>query len=138
MKRTALLRKTRLSPVSRRKRAAIRVMPDGREIVKRFTPEGLRIWLARLEQMSVRQGWICCLHGYCPTCPGPLQFCGIPDFEHEFGRRKARGRDDRIEVEVNGLKLRLNGAAHRACNQWKGSRVIAYNEAFNSRVSAPL
>ena len=107
---------------------AVRTLPDGREICN-DNVAGIREYKSRTHQMADWQHWVCCLHGHAPMCPGRMAPYDVT-FDHEGGRGMNGGkRDDRIALP-NGK--RQNGAAHRACNNWKGSRVIRYNEGFNN------
>lgn len=115
-----------------------KVAHDGREILNLRTVKGRKEYSFRKEIAAQRQRNVCCLFGECPTCPRLLLGYYF-SFEHEFGRGHGGGkRDDRIEITVNGLTFWVNGAAHFECNAWKGSRVIAYNDAHNARVRAQL
>jgi hypothetical protein len=124
MKRSPLARKTPMRRVRVGKADVRRVMGDGRVVLDTSRSLGRALYRSLLYEMVSRQGWRCCLHGYCPSCPGSLRGYD-PTFDHENGRGMGGGkRDDRI-VLPNGQWQ--NGAAHNACNSWKGSRRIEYN-----------
>lgn len=105
---------------------AIKVFPDGREKINLLCKEGRDIYSNRKREMHDRQNGICCLHGVAPGCPGRLALKEAM-FEHEDGRTSGH-YDDRIWVTIKGKRGRKNGVAHPACNSWKGSRRIPYNE----------
>lgn len=96
----------------RKRRQAIRVYDDGREVCNLKTVEGKRIYVNRIERMAERQCWLCCI------CGKPMTF-GEMTFEHSDlrGMGGAR-RNDRIWTP-NGRPI--NGAAHGWCNARKGS-----------------
>lgn len=145
-----MLRRTRLNPISKKRRdrsisalaifkttpshprEAFKTFPDGREVcytvgsVKQSL-KGRKEYRRRIEQMLARQRGICCLHGHAPMCLGLLAL-EEATFEHENGRGGGK-RDDRIEVEGRWI----NGAAHYSCNNWKGSRRIDYNSSLQGR-----
>ena len=139
MKRTPLRRKTPLrskrpTPLrAKRSKAGVHILPDvprspikvlGEREVCKDGIAGRREYKARTKAMAKRQGWICCLFGHAPMCRGRLSDWDLT-FDHEFGRGMGGGkRDDRIEIDGKWI----NGAAHEACNNWKGSRVIPYNQ----------
>jgi hypothetical protein len=105
---------------------AFKTFDDGREVcyttgTVKQSLKGRKEYRRRISLMWERQKGICCLSGFCPTCPGLLAE-NEATFEHENGRSGGK-RDDRIEID--GKKI--NGAAHLVCNQWKGSRRINYN-----------
>lgn len=105
------------------KKPAVKVHPDGREVINLTCAEGRRIYLERIREMAVRQGLQCCLYGYAPMCRRHLSIIGTV-FEHEEGRGMNGGhRDDRIWKDGKPY----NGAAHFECNAWKMSRRIDYN-----------
>lgn len=105
-------------------RPIVRVTRDGREICNRNSGLGRIEYKVRIIAMVRRQKGFCCLDGIAPMCPGRLSEAEAT-FEHEDGRGMGGGkRDDRI-VLPNGQWQ--NGAAHNACNSWKGSRRIEYN-----------
>jgi hypothetical protein len=107
----------------------VKVFPDGREVCNQFTTTGRKAYKRRIALMVERKNNMCCLHGICPTCPGWLAE-DEATFEHEGGRGMNGGkRDDRIALPDGTW---INGAAHLACNQWKGSRKIAYNRDFGT------
>lgn len=122
---TPLRTYTKLRPIAKKwqDKPDVIVLPDGRELCNLATAGGLRIYHGRIRTMVLRQDRRCCLEGHCPDCPGRLEVYEA-DFEHEDGRTSGH-RDDRI-VLPDGTWI--NGAAHRKCNSWKGSRRIAYNE----------
>lgn len=109
MKRSSLSRHTPLRKASvKRKKAAVRVFTDGREVVHRA-----RIYMERTEAMAKRQ------KNKCAMCMLSFAIVGRPTFDHEAGRGMGGGhRDDRIEV--NGKWQ--NAALCVACNGLKGSR----------------
>lgn len=107
----------------------VKTYPDGREVCNLATAAGRREYEGRIDQMADRQGWRCCLEGESPVCPGSLKGHRAT-FEHEFGRGAGGAkRDDRITLPDGRW---INGAAHAACNSWKGSRYIPYNDAHNA------
>lgn len=110
--------------------AAVRIMKDGREVCNLLCKEGRDIYMARIEEMRLRQGKRCCLFGHIEGCPGALNKADAT-FEHEDGRGHGGGhRDDRIEIldpETGKIKW-INGAAHSWCNSRKASTRISYNE----------
>lgn len=107
--------------------APVRVFPDGREVCNLETAAGTRMYVERIQLMAKRQGDRCCLEGYAPMCPGVMS-SNHATFEHEYGRGAGGAkRDDRTELPDG---IWINGAAHRACNKWKGSRYIDYNRGF--------
>jgi hypothetical protein len=112
-----------------KKREAVKVFADGREVCNLETAAGKREYGQRLEQMIMRQ------HGYCCLCGEWLRPMDAT-FDHEDGRGMGGARrDDRI-VLPNGTWI--NGAAHEWCNNEKGSRRIAYNFRFQpAAVSDP-
>lgn len=113
----------------------IRFMEDGREVVNMATSQGRSEYRHRIGLMLSRQKNRCCLEGHCPTCPGYLRLVDA-SFEHEHGRGAGGAkRDDRIELPDGRW---VNGAAHRWCNGWKGSRYIPYNQAYNAVIEAKL
>jgi hypothetical protein len=64
--------------------------------------------------------------GHYTKCPGSL-LGHRATFDHEDGRGSGGGkRDDRIIKDGRYY----NGAAHLACNLWKGSRRIDYNNGI--------
>jgi hypothetical protein len=79
----------------------------------------------RTLEMRTRQKGICCLHAYCPVCPGAMTE-EQATFDHEYGRGGGK-RDDRIELPDGTW---INGACHAVCNVFKGSRYIPYNRSF--------
>jgi len=101
---------------------------DGRVILDLTKAADKRQYKADTETMRQRQGNTCCLRQWAPMCRGWLK----PEeatFDHEHGRGMNGGkRDDRIVLPNGDLQ---NGAAHLACNTWKGSRYIPYNDALN-------
>jgi hypothetical protein len=100
-------------------------MRDGREVCNQYISIGRKAYRRRIEIAWERQKGRCCLEGYCPYCPGWLDL-EEATFEHEHGRGMGGGRrDDRIVLPDGRWQ---NGAAHQACNVWKASRHIAYNE----------
>jgi hypothetical protein len=103
----------------------IEIMPDGREIINTKITEGLREYRRRIADMLARQKHICCLFGWIAECPGHLHL-RESTFEHEGLRRD---RDDRIVLPDGRW---INGAAHKICNNLKGSRRIPYNEIHNA------
>jgi hypothetical protein len=103
----------------------IHVFPDGREVIRVAAVHGRAIYRQRIIAMAERQRWICCLEGYAPMCRGRMNRREI-SFEHEWGRGGGK-RDDRI-ILPDGTWI--NGAAHKICNQWKGSRYIDYNRTI--------
>jgi hypothetical protein len=106
---------------------AVRVMRDGREICDKMTTAGRKEYRRRTLAMLYRQEGRCCLEAYAPGCPGTLT-ADSATFDHEWGRGQGGGkRDDRI-VLPDGTWL--NGACHNECNQWKGSRYVAYQRAI--------
>lgn len=104
---------------------AIRVHPDGREVCCKAYLAACVEYRKRTLAMLERQGGRCCLEAYAPDCPGRLAE-NEATFEHERSRGGGK-RDDRIELPDGTW---INGAAHRICNQWKGSRYIDYNRSF--------
>ena len=105
----------------------VTIFPDGREVCNMLTSAGRTEYGDRVTRMLERQNGICCLHGHAPMCPGALNRQGAT-FEHEGGRGSGGGKhDDRIELPDGTW---INGAAHRECNNWKGSRYIDYNRRF--------
>jgi len=114
-----------------KRNSSLQTTRDGREICNLKTVGGKHIYWERLEAMWTRQKGVCCLFGYCPSCPGKL-LLDDATFEHEDGRgMNGSKRDDRIKK--NGL--RFNGAAHWHCNNWKGSRKINYNDLRSNPTS---
>lgn len=111
-----------------RETSSVIYYPDGREVCCIRTRQGSAEYKRRTTQMAERQGWLCCLYGICPDCPGVMTPETV-SFEHENGRGGGK-RDDRI-VLPDGT--RINGAAHVQCNQWKGSRRIPYNAERNGK-----
>ena len=110
---------------------AVTIYRDGREVcmsfgVVRQSKQGRNEYRYRIALMAERQGSMCCLYGFCPDCPGSL-IGYVPTFEHEHGRGGGK-RDDRIVLPDGTWQ---NGAAHLACNNWKGSRYIAYNASIS-------
>jgi hypothetical protein len=107
----------------------VRVFGDGREVCITAMTEpmgrrGREEYRSRTVAMWERQQGICCLHGICPNCPGPMRLEDAT-FDHEKGRGSGGGkRDDRITLSDGRW---INGAAHWDCNNWKGSRRINYN-----------
>ena len=130
MRRTRLLRR---SPIRKsrakarkkgvqKKREAVKVFADGREVCQ-DTVAGKREYENRTTQMLERQGFRCCL---CGEFVWPAEVT----FEHEDGRGMGGARrDDRISLPDGTW---INGAAHRHCNNEKGSRRIAYNFRFQA------
>lgn len=120
-----LRRYCQLRPVSKKwaEKPAVIVYPDGREQCNLVKREGLNLYNQRIAKMVKRKHGRCCLEGICPVCPGRLSLIEAT-FEHEDGRTSGH-RDDRIELPDGTW---INGAAHRRCNQWKGSRYIPYND----------
>lgn len=110
------------SDMVRVKPEAVHKYPGGREICRVHIKEGKREYRGRVSEMLERQSGRCCLEGWAPMCPGPLDIREAT-FEHEWGRGGGK-QDDRIELPDGTL---INGAAHFACNGWKGSRYIDYN-----------
>ena len=115
---------SRLRPIAKKwlEKPDLIIREDGREQCNLATRGGLRLYHERVAAMVKRQNKRCCLEKHCPTCPGRLELFEA-DFEHEDGRTSGH-RDDRIELPDGTW---INGAAHRQCNKWKGSRRIAYN-----------
>jgi hypothetical protein len=107
--------------------AALLVFPDGREVCNLDTAAGTRLYVARIQEMAIRQDCRCCLESYAPACPGSLSL-NHATLEHEHGRGSGGSKRDDRTVLPNGTWI--NGAAHRACNSWKGSRYIDYNRGF--------
>lgn len=66
-------------------------------------------------------------------CPGYL-YEEDATFEHEYCRGGGK-RDDRTELPDGTW---VNGAAHMACNYWKGSRHIGYNSAIQKNPEGPV
>lgn len=109
---------------------ALVIYSDGREVCRDNTKAGWIVYKGRVEEMRVRQEELCCLEAYAPMCPGPLG-ASEATFEHEHGRGMGGAkRDDRTELPDGTW---INGAAHEACNLWKGSRYIDYNRSFQPR-----
>lgn len=106
--------------------AALIIYADGREKCLMKTVLGRELYRARTLEMRTRQGNRCCLEFYAPMCPGPLRVAEAT-FEHETPKSGGR-RDDRI-ILPDGTWI--NGAAHAACNVWKGSRHLPYNQEHN-------
>lgn len=118
-------RRSRINPVSPKKRGSVAVMiyADGREKCLMHTGGGRKAYYRRIDMMADRQDNVCCLYGHIEGCPGSL-IGHTPTFEHEDGRGMGGAkRDDRIEKEGRWY----NGAAHWQCNNAKGSRFINYN-----------
>lgn len=103
----------------------VRTMPDGRDICDLNISAGRVEYKRRTEEMRMRQYGICCLEGHAPMCPGGLRKEDAT-FEHENGRGGGK-RDDRTQLADGRW---INGAAHMACNYWKGSVRIDYNRSF--------
>jgi hypothetical protein len=96
---------------ARRKREAVKLYPDGREVIDQTTAEGRREYERRILFMHHRDGGLCCL------C-GRYVALGVATFEHKEGRGVGGGkRDDRAEK---------NGIAHFLGNRQKGS--VGYGE----------
>jgi hypothetical protein len=104
----------------------IRTCQDGRQVIDR-SARGNREYRRRVEEMRVRQKYMCCLFGYAPMCTGALRVAAAT-FEHERSRGGGK-RDDRVSLPDGTW---INGAAHLACNNWKGSRYIDYNRGFRN------
>lgn len=137
MKRTAILRKTRIKQARKidrmdmselaipktktRKRGWITVFPDGREKLNLKTVEGANEYHRRKWEMRGRQNDICCLYGFIEGCPGYLKPCDT-SFEHEDGRGAGK-QEDRISKDGRNY----NGASHFICNGKKGSVFIDFN-----------
>ena len=119
------------------KRPAIRVYPDGREVIDTKVPSGKQEYRRRIEEMVPRQNGMCCLFGYSPVChPRGLLAEYLATFEHENGRGHGGGkRDDRIALPDGTW---INGAAHAGCNSWKGSRRIDYIREFQPAPSKEM
>jgi hypothetical protein len=93
---------------ARRKREAVKVYPDGREVCS-DTTEGKREYQSRLFEMERRQGFECAL------CPNDM----FLTFDHQAGRGHGGGhRDDRILVDGEWQ----NAALCYHCNHMKGSK----------------
>lgn len=106
---------------------SVYVYPDGREMCNFLTVAGRQSYRDRVTEMLERQRDVCCLSAYAPMCPGRL-LRREATFEHEGGRGSGGGkRDDRTALPDGTW---INGAAHWACNNWKGSRYIDYNREF--------
>jgi hypothetical protein len=96
---------------------AVRIYPDGREVINLLTAEGKAEYRRRTLEMLERQDGRCCL------CYQPLRKQDAT-FEHEAGRGMSGGhRDDRTVVGGRWI----NGAACCTCNSRKGSRRGTYN-----------
>jgi hypothetical protein len=96
----------------RRKREAVKVFPDGREVIDRSTAYGRRIYEDRIAEMYLRQG------GLCRICHLWMEPATVT-FEHEDGKGMGGShQDDRIIRDGK----EYNGAAHLWCNNKKGSR----------------
>jgi hypothetical protein len=98
-----------------------KVCSDGREICNLLVTPGRDEYMLRIRKMWLRQEKKCCL------CGGRLALQQAT-FEHQDGRGMNGGhRDDRIEKpDENGVMHPYNGAAHRMCNDQKGSRRVDY------------
>jgi hypothetical protein len=114
-----------------RETPAVIYYPDGREVCNTKTVAGNKEYKGRVAKMLERTKGMCCLFGYAPMCAGWLALIEAT-FEHEGGRGGGK-RDDRIELPDGRWQ---NGVAHLICNQWKGSRHIAYNDAHNKQIEA--
>jgi hypothetical protein len=111
---------------------AVRILRSGAEICNLLTKAGRDEYIHRKRVLWERQGRICCLYGFIPSCPGKLNWADS-SFEHELPRGHGGGsRDDRIERVVKGKTLWLNGASHAWCNSKKGSQRIDFNAAHNA------
>jgi hypothetical protein len=139
MKRTPLLRKSRIRLASlrkidrmdmtglavpkpkKRRPKWITIYADGREKLNIKTAQGANEYHWRKWEMRDRQNLICCLFGFISECPGYLKPCDT-SFEHEDGRGGGK-QDDR--TEKNGRPY--NGASHFQCNTSKGSRFVDFN-----------
>lgn len=96
----------------RRKREAVHVFPDGREVCDLETAEGKRIYAGRTVGMAVRQNW------FCRWCRLQMLRSEI-SFDHEDGRgMNGSHRDDRIFRDGKPY----NGAVHLHCNLSKASK----------------
>ena len=128
IQRKTPLKRSRMNPVSQKKKARflhdspVHISADGREQCNLYTAAGKAEYQRRKWAMRKRQNNQCCLFGHNPACPGYMTKAET-SFEHENGRTSGH-RDDRISLPDGQW---LNGAAHLLCNQWKGSRKIAYN-----------
>ncbi len=100
----------------KRKREAVHVYPDGREVCNLRTQAGYAEYKDRTYKMALRQKGLCSL---CGLWMNPDEI--TPD--HEDGRGHGGGhRDDRIEKpDVNGDLQPYNSAVHWHCNVLKGS-----------------
>jgi len=107
--------------------SAVHVRPDGREVCDLNISAGRAEYRRRVEEMRIRRKHMCCLYGYAPMCTGALRVASAT-FEHERGRGGGK-RDDRVSLPDGTW---INGAAHLACNNWKGSRYIDYNLGFRN------
>lgn len=64
------------------------------------------------------------LRSYTRLRPVAKKWLERPDLLIREDGRTSGHRDDRIELPDGTW---INGAAHRSCNSWKGSRRIPYN-----------
>jgi hypothetical protein len=97
---------------------AVKVFGDGREVCQ-DNAGGRREYYMRLKAMVERQDHECCI------CRKPMLLSDAT-FEHQDGRGMNGGhRDDRIEKDGRPY----NGAAHRWCNNEKGSKRMIYTRS---------
>jgi len=98
------------------RRPGIEVKLDGREVCDLSTRAGQREYHLRTIQMWHRQD------GICPWCRLRIAKADA-SFDHEVPRGMGGAfRDDRIEVEVNGVVVWQNQCLHLWCNIRKGSK----------------
>lgn len=98
----------------RRKREAIKVYPDGREVIDIDLIAGNAEYRRRTEEMAERQGH------RCPLCNSIMS---EPTFDHEHSRGGGR-RDDRILVDGKWQ----NAAVCWICNGRKGSKHYTWED----------
>ena len=106
----------------RKQKPAVKVMPDGREILDLKTKAGADEYQRRKQVMWERQDKRCALQitPQCKARQGRWPF-NETQFDHERGRGGGK-QDDRIEV--GGIAQ--NATVCAFCNSLKGSRRIPY------------
>ena len=99
---------------------AVKVYPDGREVLNLRVKAGRQEYYSRTLQMLNRQ----C--GFCAICGTPTIFL-LVEYDHEAGRGANGGhRDDRL-MKPDGKWQ--NAALCRRCNALKGSKRYHWNES---------
>lgn len=106
----------------RKKLPPIEIFPDGREICRRETKEGARIYRERTDEMARRQGLKCAI-------------CHLWKdlwFDHEAGRGSGGGH--RTDAILDRKGEWINAALCYECNSEKGSKRFKWENGLYREV----